>query len=252
MPVHDWAKVDAGLFHHFHQSWTGRLCDALNGGVLPAGYSALIEAKVGGFEPDVLAVAGRAPTAPFPEGAVSVAESPPKVRHVSRPESDASSYARRANRVTVRYRTSRVVAMIELVSPGNKDRPAAVRNFVDKVVGFLTRGVNLLVIDLHGPSRYDPQGIYKLIWDEIREEPFELPRDKPMVLASCVGEPSPSAYVESLGAGDLLPEMPLFLDREVYVPIPLEATYDETWSRFPAEFRDDVRHPERPAPDTDD
>ena len=83
-----------------------------------------------------------------------------------------------------------------------------------------------------------------MIWDEVREEPFELSKDKPMVLASHVGEPSPAAYVESVGAGDVLPDMPLFLDREGYVPVPLEATYAETWSRFPAALRDDVLYPD--------
>lgn len=244
MPVHDWSKVDAGLFHHFHQAWTARICDALNGGVLPAGYSALIEAKVNGFEPDVTATVGRSPTGPLPEGSVSVLDAPPQTRHVSRPETDAENYARRANRITVRHRKSRVVAVIELVSWGNKDRRAAVDGFVGKMVGFLTRGVNLLVIDLHGPSSHDPDGIYKAIWDEIRDEPFELPPDKPLVLAACVGEPSPFAFVESVGAGDVLPEMPLFLDRVAYVRVPLEATYSDTWAHFPGPLRDDVLLPE--------
>ncbi|MBX9581393.1 MAG: hypothetical protein K2X87_13915, partial [Gemmataceae bacterium] len=57
MPVHDWAKADVGLFHHFHQSWAVQLCDALNAGIMPAGYFALVEGKVLGWEPDVLAVA---------------------------------------------------------------------------------------------------------------------------------------------------------------------------------------------------
>ena len=37
MPIHDWKRVDANLFHHFHQMWTGRICDALNDSVLPKG-----------------------------------------------------------------------------------------------------------------------------------------------------------------------------------------------------------------------
>jgi hypothetical protein len=43
MPIHDWTRVDAGLFHHFHQRWTSALCDALNTGGLPPDYFALIE-----------------------------------------------------------------------------------------------------------------------------------------------------------------------------------------------------------------
>ena len=34
MPVHDWARVYAGLFHDFHQSWSIRIKDAMNAGLL--------------------------------------------------------------------------------------------------------------------------------------------------------------------------------------------------------------------------
>jgi hypothetical protein len=34
MPIHDWTRVNAGLFHDFHQSWTVTLRNALNAGVL--------------------------------------------------------------------------------------------------------------------------------------------------------------------------------------------------------------------------
>lgn len=43
MPIHDWSRIDAGLFHDFYQTWTIELRNALNGGVLPAGYFALAE-----------------------------------------------------------------------------------------------------------------------------------------------------------------------------------------------------------------
>lgn len=43
MPVHDWTRVDACLFHHFHQDWTVELCRSLNAGRLPSGYVALID-----------------------------------------------------------------------------------------------------------------------------------------------------------------------------------------------------------------
>ena len=32
MPIHDWSKGPAGLFHHFHQRWAISICDALNAG----------------------------------------------------------------------------------------------------------------------------------------------------------------------------------------------------------------------------
>lgn len=54
MPVHDWTEVDAGLFHAFHHRWIDALCDALNGGALPADFFALPEQRVNGPIPDVL------------------------------------------------------------------------------------------------------------------------------------------------------------------------------------------------------
>ncbi len=46
MPVHDWTRVDVGLFHAFHQHWIIALCDALNTAGLPADYFALLEPGV--------------------------------------------------------------------------------------------------------------------------------------------------------------------------------------------------------------
>ena len=54
MPIHDWTRVDAGIFHHFHQRWIGALTDVLNQRLLPSEYYALAEQQGAGFEPDVL------------------------------------------------------------------------------------------------------------------------------------------------------------------------------------------------------
>ena len=54
MPIHDWTRVDAGLFHAFHQSWIIHLCDALNAGGLQPEYFALPEQSIRGPIPDVL------------------------------------------------------------------------------------------------------------------------------------------------------------------------------------------------------
>ena len=54
MPIHDWTRVDAGIFHHFHQRWIGTITDVLNQRLLPTEYYALAEQQGAGFEPDVL------------------------------------------------------------------------------------------------------------------------------------------------------------------------------------------------------
>ena len=100
--------------------------------------------------------------------------------------------------------------------------------FVEKAAGFLGQGIRLLVIDLFPPTRRDPSGLHKAIWDEIHEGPFELPPDKPLTLASYSAGPVKVAYVEPVAVGDALPEMPLFLEPDVYVPAPLEESYQTT------------------------
>ena len=81
MPVHNWASVDSTIFHNFHQVWTIAIYNALNGGLLPPGYSALVEQHAGGLVPDVLALQRRPrPSAPTNGGVLTSA--PPKTRHV--------------------------------------------------------------------------------------------------------------------------------------------------------------------------
>src|SRR5581483_8880895 len=61
--IHDWTRVDAGVFHSFHNGWIAELTKALNAGILPSEYYALGEQFAGGIGPDV--ISSRAPT---PEG----------------------------------------------------------------------------------------------------------------------------------------------------------------------------------------
>ncbi len=66
MPMHDWKRVPPTIYHHFHQQWTISICDALNAGLLPSGYSALLEQSSSGLDPDVLAVQRQSSTSSNP------------------------------------------------------------------------------------------------------------------------------------------------------------------------------------------
>src|SRR5262249_54936277 len=61
MPVHDWTRVEAGIFHHFHHRWITAITDALNAGLLPNEYYALAEQQAAGFGPDVLTLQSAQP-----------------------------------------------------------------------------------------------------------------------------------------------------------------------------------------------
>ena len=103
-----------------------------------------------------------------------MAAAPPKARFVVDGEEDA--YAHRANRIRIQHRHGQVVAVIEIVSPGNKNTRTALRAFVRKASDLIWQGIHLLVIDLFPPSERDPQGIHKAIWDEIAESALRVAR----------------------------------------------------------------------------
>ena len=114
---------------------------------------------------------------------------------------------------------------------------------MEKAADILNQGVHLVEVDLFPPTPRDPQGLHKVIWDEFNDEPFDFLPDKPLTIASYVGGDSPSAYVESVGVGDRLPAIPLFLTEADWVPCPLGPTYDQAWAVFPAMLKEIVGSP---------
>ncbi len=243
MPIHDWTRAQSGLFHAFHQSWSVRIQDALNDGRMPDGFYALVEQRVDGPEPDIIAVEMKKRGTTAPGGAPTATLTPPKAALQVHVASDAARYARRANRISIRHPLGEVVAVIEIVSPGNKDSRNSLRSFVEKAVAFLRNGVHLLIVDLFPPSARDPQGIHKAIWDEFADEPFELPAGKRLTLVAYQAGSDFTAYIEPVGVGDTMPDMPLFLEPGAHVLVPLEATYAATWAVCPEPIRELVEPP---------
>ncbi len=131
--------------------------------------------------------------------------------------------------------------MIELVSPGNKDRRRSIQQFVDKAADLLDQGVNLLVVDLFPPGPRDPHGVHGLIADEFDESAgFRLPPGRPLTVASYMAGFGTQAFVDNLAVGDRLPDAPLFLTDEEYVPCPLEATYQQAFDVLPRSIKADL------------
>jgi hypothetical protein len=245
MPVHDWPRVDAGIFHHFHLEWIGELSRALNSGLLPADHYALAEQITSLGEPDVLTLRGPTrglPPDKNPPPGVALAAVPPKVRF--RLKTEVDQYAAKAKAIVIRHTSNhQVIAVLEVVSPGNKSSRRRMAAFVEKSVALLRSGIHLLIVDFFLPGPRDPQGIHKAIWDEFADNDFVLPPDKPLTLAAYVGGPFPEAFIEPTAVGANLPEMPLFLTPEVYVDTPLETTYQSAWEAVPAFWRDVLTSP---------
>jgi hypothetical protein len=145
---------------------------------------------------------------------------------------------RSQRRLSIRHVADhKMVALIELVSPSNKASRYKFKSFVEKAAGVLDLKIHLLVIDPFPPNKRDPNGIHAAIWKETVGEAFTLPPEKLLTIASYSSGEEVSAYVEPVAVGDPLPDMPLFLEPDVYVNVPLEATYQTAWQTFPEEWR---------------
>jgi hypothetical protein len=254
MPIHDWTRVDAGIFHHFHQRWIVAITDVLNQRLLPGEYYALAEQQGAGFEPDVLTLKAKEspdpdaddPTPLVPpapghgegngagEGGVLVA--PPRVSVTA--ETDLDFYRRKQNVVAVRHVSGdHLVAIVEVVSKGSKSGRKAFDDFVRKAAEFLSRQVHLLILDLQPTTSREPRGIHGAIWDEVAGQEYRRPDDKPLTLAAYESGASVRAFVEPIGMGDPLIDMPLFLDPGRYVAVPLEETYRLAFDSVPRRWR---------------
>lgn len=246
MPIQDWRRVDAGIFHDFHNGWINHLKEALNEGLLPSGYYALSEQHAGQYVADILTLQTGTPTPPLPplppsEGALALAEAPPRVRR----KLSASSTARRRRRtLAIRHVSGhRLVALVEILSPANKDRTRHVTEFADKAISALEMGIHVLLVDLFPPGPHDPQGMHAVVWTHFDEEPYELPAGEPLTLASYLAMPQPDAYLEHVSVAAPLPDMPLFLNEDRYVNVPLEATYQAAYRGMPQYWREVLERP---------
>jgi hypothetical protein len=237
MPIHDWTKVDAGIFHHFHTCWIPRICAALNDNLLPPEYYALLEQVTRPVGPDVLTLQSNGVSHPgngtTTRKSVAVLETPPKVQIIQ--ESDEDLYVKKANRVAIRHVSDDgVIAIVEVLSPGNKNSRHGIDALMEKVCALIDQGIHLLLIDLFPPTRRDPQGIHALIWGD---SAATAPLDQTLTLAAYHAVVPRRAYVEPTAIGNAIIDMPLFLDEEHYVPVPLEATYQAAWREVPQRWK---------------
>jgi hypothetical protein len=169
---------------------------------------------------------------------------PPKVQPTA--ETSLDFYRRKQNTIVVRHVSGdRIVAMVEVISPGNKASHHGVRSLVDKAAQLLERQVHLLFLDLHPPGPRDPNGIHALIWDEMAGQGYVGPQDRPLTLVAYECALTLRAYVERVTVGGALPDMPLFLEPGGCVNVPLDRTYQAAFAAVPRRWRSVL---ERPAP----
>jgi hypothetical protein len=122
------------------------------------------------------------------------------------------------------------VAAIELISPGNKDRPQSRHDFVVKCASLLKAQVSLVLIDIVTDHHAN---LFKELMEylEIRD-PVHLLQG-PLYCCSLLprgsnGHAKVYVWPEVLQIGAILPKLPLWLRDDLAVPLELESTYEET------------------------
>ena len=242
MPVHDWTRVEAGIYHGFHLWWIAKIGEALNGGLLPAGFYACRNCMPDGlsrtFSRCTPARRRWGHYRPFRRRAGPPWPRRRRVRVFANRSKRRQLVRRRS--VAVRHVSGhRLVALLEIVSPANKDRRQTVDDFAVKVVDALDVGIHVVVVNLFPPGPYDPQGMHGAIRQRLVQEDdsYQLPADEPLMSASYVAAARVDIYLEQLSVGDILPEMPLFVTQQRYVNLPLETTYQAAYQGMPSFWR---------------
>jgi hypothetical protein len=234
-------RVSEGTFHDFHYSWVLEIKRALKRGLLPKGYYVMAEQFGGDLgAPDVLTLQA---VDPQPEsegplaGTATLTETPPVVH--ARTTITRDPYARLQRTLVVRHTSgNRIVAMIEVLSPGNKSSRHALRSLLDKAVAALDAGIHLLLVDVHLPGPRDPHGIHGAVLNEIGTEEYILGRERPLTAVAYTGGDVVQAFIAHFGVGERIPHMPLFLTQENYVRVPLEETYMAAWEDVPRQYQE--------------
>jgi hypothetical protein len=219
----------------FHTTWASVLADMLNQDVLPPGYIALEHVHPGAaLEIDVATFADEAePTSDGTGGTTTVARTvwvpataPLVFPAVFPPSATVEVLSTEGGRT--------LVAAIELVSPGNKDRSAKRRLFAAKCATYLSRGVGLVIVDVitsrRGNLHNDLADLLEL------DAAFRMPAEESLYTVAyrplrAADSEQVEAWPNVLAVGQVLPAVPLSLGADWCVRVDLEAGYLEACRR---------------------
>ena len=167
-------------------------------------------------------------------GGIALLDRPPKVR-LTAPIAAPGPLPRR---VAVRHGSNdRVVALIELASPGNRDGRGKIESFGEKIAAALRGGVHVLLIDLFPPAPLLPAGLHGEVAGRFGGG-YVPPDGEPLTcVAYRAAGAATTTFVEPLRVGDRPPTMPLFLSRTHYVELPLADSYAAAFAPTPAKYR---------------
>ncbi len=220
--------ADFASWEELHGAWPGTIAFRLNA-ILPKEFRSgvrvrlgtAIEVDIGTFEND--AVAGT--DVYFNGEATAWQPSSPTLlldtESPTPPEYEVFVYDEKHAR--------RLVAAVEIVSPGNKDRPDSREAFVSKCHALLKQDVCVAIVD---PVTERSANLYAELADRLGAAP-PATAGSPIYAVSCRGRSARGRWrVESgelgLAVVSPLPPLPLWLTEELWVPLELETTYEDT------------------------
>jgi hypothetical protein len=228
MPLHDW--TDQPGWEGVHIFWMTEIARWLKAH-LPPGYRAfigtspLLAIDVAAVKPDVAVQSGPTSEPPpstngDPPTAVGTVES-------LQPDLEIAVGTLQVHTSVLVEQAGRLVAAVELVSPRNKDRPAARAHYGTRYLSYLKNGVHLQLVDVH--PRPLGFSFATLIAEALGIAP--PPFAPPLAVSYRVGEPAAeggrlfAVWQRALTAGQPLPRLPLALAGQQIVIVDLDATY---------------------------
>jgi hypothetical protein len=226
----------ARFWESFHAAWTVALMERLNGEVLPPGYFAQAQVHVGSrVEVDVATFQDEPEAAASANGATAILTAPsyaPPATALTLPllfpdEIEVQVFADRTG--------PSLVGAIELVSPGNKDRPEARRAFTAKALNYLSQGVGLVIVDVVTERTANLHN--ELVRQLGLGAPYLFPDATNLYAAAyrplrraAEGDQA-DLWMAPLALGRALPTLPLGLRNAGCVPVDLEAAYADARTR---------------------
>jgi Protein of unknown function (DUF4058) len=238
MPLRDhfhppWS--DENPWEGFHSAWVNTMVRHLNGSLLPPNFRAFPQVHLGPFvEADVATferLAGPGTSSPADPGSANGGAAAPGSPPAAVQPLDVEVPGQDVFEVRVHdvRRGMRLVAVVALVSPGNKDRPEERQTFVAKCAAYLQEQVGLVLVDIVTTRRAN-------LYDELLQLLSAPPA--PVVGSDlyCVSYRNRrdgrrwrlDTWPFALALGARLPTVPLWLAGVTAVPLDLEKSYEET------------------------
>ncbi len=222
MPLRDHFHPPLSNLRHwesFHAAWATEMVRTLNRNVLPSNCFAEAQVHVGSrVERDVGTFGIGVEVGTYALSA------PPLVMPALFPDEIEVQVFHMSGGATL-------VAAIELISPGNKDRPEARRAFAAKCLSYLQQGIGLVIVDIVSERLANLHN--ELIHLMEQPEAYELPGAPALyAVAYRPTRRETGDQIEMwpipLAIDRTLPVMPLALRGVTTVPVDLEATYTTT------------------------